>query len=155
MSTDETKPPRLFTVEEANAMLPLVKSIARDLCDRSREVNELRERLALLDNRQRNDADVFSQEVTQIREEYQSRCEEIEALANELVELGIEPKNGPEGLVDFPSMMDGRIVYLCWKLGEPEVLHWHELDAGFAARQPLTAGSVSDGSIIGDESLGG
>ena len=51
----------------------------------------------------------------------------------------------PEGLVDFPSRLDGRTVFLCWRLGEPEVLHWHELDAGFAGRQPLVAGSVADG----------
>jgi hypothetical protein len=42
--------------------------------------------------------------------------------------------------------MDGRIVFLCWKLGEPEVTHWHELDAGFAGRQSLVAGSVADGA---------
>jgi len=60
--------------------------------------------------------------------------------------LGVEPKNGPEGLVDFPAVLDGRPVYLCWKLGEPEVLHWHDLDAGFRGRQPLTAGSAAGGS---------
>jgi hypothetical protein len=59
-----------------------------------------------------------------------------------------------EGLVDFPSLMDGRIVYLCWRLGEPEVLHWHELKSGFAGRQSLTAGSLSEG-YGGDDSLNG
>ena len=42
-------------------------------------------------------------------------------------------------------MMDGRVVYLCWKLGEPEILFWHEIDGGFRNRQPLTAGSIADG----------
>ena len=56
-------------------------------------------------------------------------------------DLGVEPKNAVEGLVDFPSIMDDRVVYLCWKLDEPEVLYWHEVDAGFAGRQPLTASS--------------
>ena len=63
----------------------------------------------------------------------------------ELRDLGVEPKNGPEGLVDFPSLLDGRVVYLCWKLDETEVAHWHEIDGGFAGRQPLTAGSVAGG----------
>jgi hypothetical protein len=58
--------------------------------------------------------------------------------------LGVEPKGG-DGLVDFPALWDGRLVYLCWKLGEPEVLYWHEIDAGFAGRQPLTADSVGTG----------
>ncbi len=62
----------------------------------------------------------------------------------ELRALGVEPKSGPEGLVDFPSLMDERVVFLCWKLGENEVTNWHELDAGFRGRQSLVAGTVSD-----------
>jgi hypothetical protein len=50
-------------------------------------------------------------------------------------------------------MMDGRLVYLCWKYDEPEVLYWHELDAGFAGRQPLTCGSVSGQEGDGDRGL--
>ena len=50
---------------------------------------------------------------------------------------GIELKDYFTGLIDFPCRMDGREVYLCWRLGEPEVGHWHELDAGFAGRQKL------------------
>ena len=70
--------------------------------------------------------------------DFEKPVAEIEANVEELRALGVEPKNGPEGLVDFPAMMEGRPVYLCWKLGEPEVLHWHDLDAGFRGRQPLT-----------------
>ena len=62
----------------------------------------------------------------------------------------MEPKGAVEGLVDFPAEMDGRIVYLCWKLGEPEVLHWHDLESGFAGRQSLVAG-VSHGGRRRDE----
>jgi hypothetical protein len=64
--------------------------------------------------------------------------EKLASYINELTKLGVELK-GPDGLCDFPSIMDGREVCLCWRLGEPEVMHWHELDAGFAGRQPLTA----------------
>jgi hypothetical protein len=67
----------------------------------------------------------------------------LQGYVEELRDLGVEPKGAIEGLVDFPAQIDGRLVYLCWKLGEPEVLYWHEIDAGFAGRQPLTAGSVS------------
>ena len=55
----------------------------------------------------------------------------------ELRALGVEPKSGTEGLVDFPALLDGRKVYLCWKLGESRVLFWHDLEAGFVGRQPL------------------
>jgi hypothetical protein len=68
--------------------------------------------------------------------------------------LGVEPKSGPEGLIDFPSLVDDRLVYLCWKLGEPEVLYWHELEAGFRGRQSLVAGSVAqDTSERPDDTL--
>ena len=73
---------------------------------------------------------------------------------DELRHLGVEPKNGPEGLVDFPAMIDGRPVYLCWKVGELEVLHWHDLDAGFRGRQPLTAGTAS-GTATSSEAVDG
>jgi hypothetical protein len=131
-------------VEQANAALPLVRAIASDLADLTREVIERRERLSLLRNgRHAERQDAYSAELAQIEDELEKDALRLQEYIGELRALGVEPKNGLEGLVDFPSMMDGRPVYLCWKLGEPEVLHWHELDAGFQGRQPLVAGSVS------------
>jgi hypothetical protein len=63
----------------------------------------------------------------------------------ELQALGVEPANGPEGVVDFPSVLDGHKISLCWKIGEPEVMYWHDPDAGCAQRRPLTVGSVAGG----------
>ena len=63
----------------------------------------------------------------------------------ELRDLGVEPTSGPDGLVDFPAVLDGRNVHLCGKLGEPEVLYWHEVGAGFRERQPLVEGSLAGG----------
>ena len=60
----------------------------------------------------------------------------------ELTVLGVEPKGALEGLVDFPAMHEDREVYLCWRLGESEITHWHETDAGFAGRKPLTVAAV-------------
>ena len=54
------------------------------------------------------------------------------SISIELKALGVEPANGPEGMVDFPSVLDGRKVALCWKLGEPEVIYWHDPEAGCA-----------------------
>ena len=65
------------------------------------------------------------------------RVDRVGRVLEELRELGAEPKGLAEGLVDFPAMIDGRIVYLCWKLGESKIRHWHEIDAGFSSRQPL------------------
>jgi hypothetical protein len=60
----------------------------------------------------------------------------------ELGELGIELKDFDTGLIDFPSQMDNREVYLCWRLGEEEVAHWHEIDAGFSGRRKIASESV-------------
>ncbi len=129
-------------VEEANAMLPLVRAIASDLVDLSRDVVERRQRLSQLIARDDEDIDPndpYKSELVQIREELEKDARRLQEYVEELRQLGVEPKEATKGLVDFPSMMDDRIVYLCWKLDEPEVLYWHELDAGFAGRQLLTA----------------
>ncbi len=134
---------KVFTVEQANAALPLVRAIATDLAELSRDVIERRERLSsLLSGRQRGARDVYGEELAHIETELEKDTERLQGYVEGLRELGVDPKNGPEGLIDFPAVMEGRAVYLCWKLGEAEVLHWHDLDAGFRGRQPLAAGSV-------------
>jgi len=157
MMSDEYRPKKLFTVEQANAALPLVRAITADLVQLSRDVMERRERLAFLTGRRPSPTnDPYSEELAQIQDELEKDNAQLQAYVDELRELGVEPKSGPEGLVDFPSMMDGRIVFLCWKHGEPEVMYWHEVDAGFAGRQSLVAGSMAedgDGDGPRDESL--
>jgi hypothetical protein len=62
----------------------------------------------------------------------------IGKLTTELNEIGVELKDYGRGLIDFPSMRNGRVVLLCWQLGEPDSIQWwHEQEAGFAGRQPL------------------
>ncbi len=150
MATSEYKPVRLFTIEQANAMLPLVRAITTDLASLARDVVERRNRLALLTaGRKFKEGDPYSDELAQIKKDIERDGQRLVEYMNELKELGVEPKGAVEGLVDFPAEMDGRIVFLCWKLGEPEVLHWHDLESGFAGRQSLVAGvSHGDG---GDE----
>jgi hypothetical protein len=151
MMSEPYRPRKVFTVEQANAALPLVRSITTDLVRLSRELIERRERLALLSAGRTSSAkDPYTEELAQIEDELDKDSEQLRTYVEELRELGVEPKSGPEGLVDFPAMMDGRLVFLCWKLGEPEVLHWHDLDAGFSGRQSLVAASGidADGSHI-------
>jgi len=128
-------------------MLPLVRAVAKDLSDLSRDVIERRERLAhLLAGRNKQSTDLYGEELSQIEEELEKDGSRLREYVEELKRLGVEPKNGPEGLVDFPTLIDGREAYLCWKLGEPEVLFWHELEAGFAGRQSLTAEAGVNGA---------
>lgn len=155
-ASDEYKPARLFTIEQANAMLPLVRAICSDLSNLARDVMERRHRLALLTaGRELKAGDPYSDELAHMEAELERDAARLQEYVDELRELGVEPKGALEGLVDFPCEVEGRVAYLCWKLGEPEVLYWHDLDAGFAGRQPLTAGSVADGYGQDDESLNG
>lgn len=70
--------------------------------------------------------------------DYVNTLYKIGKLTTEILEAGVEIKDHTIGLIDFPSIRDGRTVYLCWKFGEgEEISWWHELDGGFAGRQPL------------------
>jgi len=130
----------VFTVEQANAMLPLVRAIVGDMVALSREVIERRQRLDQLnDGREAQVGDPYSDELFQIEQELDKDDARLQAFSEELLQLGVEPKGAAEGLVDFPAVIDGRMAYLCWQYNEPEILYWHELDAGFAGRKPLTA----------------
>ena len=152
MARKRTRPRRIFTIEEANAALPLVRAIVSDLAELSCEVIERRRRLSLLlDGRAADSSDPYREELVQIAEESEKDSRRLREYVQELWDLGVEPTSGPEGLVDFPAVVDGRKVYLCWKLGEPEVLYWHEMDAGFRERQPLTESSLAAESLSGDE----
>ncbi len=147
MSRKQPKIRRKFTVREANAALPLVRAIVRDSTELSREVIERRERLStLLAGRLRDTHDVYREELVQIEEELQNDSRRLQEFVEELLQLGVEPRSVTEGLVDFPTVMDGQAAYLCWKLGEPEVLYWHERGAPYHDRQPLAAPTVASGS---------
>lgn len=145
MSGNPWKNRKVFTVEQANAALPLIRAIAKDLSELSRDVIDRRERLSLLlRGRERDKRDLYAEELAQVQQDLESDSERLRSFVEELRELGVDPKDGPEGLIDFPAVMDGRPVYLCWKLGEPEVLYWHDLEAGFRGRQSLAAGSIHE-----------
>ncbi|MGD2161842.1 MAG: DUF2203 domain-containing protein [Anaerolineales bacterium] len=61
----------------------------------------------------------------------------VQDLATQIKSYDVLIKDVRNGLIDFPSRREGRIVLLCWRYGEPEVAHWHEIDTGYADRQPL------------------
>ena len=137
---------RLFTIEQANASLPLVRSITADLVGRTREFVERKERLeGLLAGRRLAPGDPYDEELAQVCTELEQEAQRIEEYQTELRDLGVLPQGPFDGLVDFPSLRDGRIVFLCWKFGESEVTHWHETDAGFAGRRPLETASAVGG----------
>jgi hypothetical protein len=129
---------KYFTVAEANALLPLLRSILRDVTELAGDLRDRHERLARLESTPRESlGDAYKEELQQIQAEFERDQERMREYEAELKSLGVELKDYYTGLVDFPCRMDGRDVYLCWRVGEPDVAHWHELDAGFAGRRKL------------------
>ena len=141
MASDYT-PKRLFTIDEANHMLPLVRAIVADLMQLSQQVIDTRRRLDhLTRGRDMSEGDPYDDELADVERGLEKDTRQLQEYVNELRDLGVEPKGLAEGLVDFPALLDDRIVFLCWKHGEEEVTHWHDIDSGFAGRQPLVAGA--------------
>jgi len=124
---------KLFTVEEANTLLasvrPIVKSIQRS-------------------HRRLSTFEVAAKQASEGAEtggggmvqggQYARLLLELSSGAGQLESLGVQLKDYTQGLIDFPSMRDGRVVLLCWKADEGDrVEWWHDVEAGFAGRQPL------------------
>jgi hypothetical protein len=126
---------RIFTVEEANRTLPLVGRIVDDLVrDHRIWEDKVREfELATVGSSPEHPDAIADL----LQTEAQRLAREIEGYIAELNALGVIVKGMDTGLVDFRGQIDGREVYYCWKLGEPSVMYWHEIDAGFVGRQRL------------------
>ncbi|HZT78824.1 MAG TPA: DUF2203 domain-containing protein [Gemmataceae bacterium] len=130
---------KYFTTAQANAALPLVRAIVQDITRLANDLHERRDRLSRLrPGKQAQIGSAHQEELQHVLEEFERDQERMGEYEQELRSLGVELKDPYTGLVDFPCRMGDRDVYLCWQLGEPEVTHWHELDAGFAGRQKLT-----------------
>jgi len=120
---------RLFDVEEAERMLPLVRTIVRGMMDDFAERRERLRELAAFRSR--------GEDEEPVRHEIDLLTEKLVEAAEELADLGIECKGVEQGLVDFPSERDGEVVYLCWRYGEERIEWWHPVEAGYAGRRPI------------------
>ena len=127
-----------YTLDEANATLPLLRVILRDVTALAVELRGQYERLMRLQETDGLD-DAHKEEVHQLVQEFERSQERMREYELELEELGVELKDHTTGLVDFRHLRNGKEVYLCWRLEEPAVTHWHDLNAGFAGRQKLEA----------------
>jgi hypothetical protein len=124
-------PNRYFTVEEANAVLLILRPIvASMLAARERIVAAQPELWPVLEKAAGNGG---SDKASAVLVDFETLRRNVKAVEG----LGIELKDINTGLVDFLSQRDGRDVYLCWRFDEPKVAFWHDLEAGLAGRQPL------------------
>lgn len=141
---------KAFTVAEANELIPELESVLQRVRDQGAEMRKRYEQVQILDalwGEKLMDPDTPDHgEFVEHRDGIARLAEEIErAVEEEIRGRGIRfPPGGLEhGLLDFPTTYDGRWVYLCWRAGEPEVEAWHEVESGFAGRQPLTPEQAS------------
>ncbi len=130
----------LYTVDHANRALLLVRRIVQDIVQEHRRWQEAIGELDLLGAS--TPSEFPDPRITALERRIQQLARDIDGYQRELDQLGIQLKDRGIGLIDFPSEMDGRPVLLCWRLGEPSVQFWHDIDAGFAGRQPLSPSLV-------------
>jgi hypothetical protein len=127
---------KLYTLEEANAMLPLLRVILRDITTLAVELRGRYERLVRMQETDGLD-EAHKEEVHQLVEEFERGQDKMREYELELEKLDVELKDYYTGLIDFRHVKDGKEVYLCWRMDEPEVAHWHDLNSGFNGRQRI------------------
>ncbi|MDX6402995.1 MAG: hypothetical protein QOH70_450 [Blastocatellia bacterium] len=124
---------KLFTVEEANSLLPSVRPIVKSIQRSHRRLTSFQTTAKHAAEGAENGGGGMTQ-----GPRYARVLIDLSLGAGHLETLGVQLKDYSQGLIDFPSMRDGRVVLLCWKADEGDELEWwHDLETGFGGRQPL------------------
>ncbi|HEV2647501.1 MAG TPA: DUF2203 domain-containing protein [Acidobacteriaceae bacterium] len=130
---------KTFTLTEAQTVLPVVESLLRRAqaanlraAQLNREMQELSQKIFLSGGMHVNVA-----QAARRRAEREKAVKETTDTLAEMEEIGVVLKDLDQGLLDFPAILEGRTVLLCWKLGEKEIAFWHSTEEGFAGRKPL------------------
>jgi hypothetical protein len=129
--------PEHYTRAEAEALLPRLEGMLRELQLLRDELAEQEEHYTALRTRVLSNGHNMQGNAQRIRMAIATMTAQITQRIHVIAELGVIVKDLEAGLVDFPAMRGGREVYLCWRLGEDHIGWWHEVDSGFAGRQPL------------------
>ena len=124
---------KLFTIQEANALLPSVRGILAGIQQAHRGLAQYRDQAKKASDAADQGGGGLKYGVV-----YATLLTELASYIAELERIGVQLKDFERGLVDFPSLREGRVVFLCWQMGEGDELEWwHDVDAGFAGRTPL------------------
>jgi hypothetical protein len=132
---------RFYDIDDANQTLTELEAILRLLADQREELVRLRDQ-ATENAPQTPDGEPAGDGLTEeerrlLRLRMQGLIDQMAAGVARIDRLGITLRDIPTGLVDFPALVAGRPVWLCWRRGEDAVGYWHELDSGFGGRRPL------------------
>jgi len=130
-------PPRRFTLQEAENLLPRLTDVLSRMRTLKAQHDRLERELALVAIKSASNGHDVDIESRQRQAGLQQIAQQINGLIEDIQEIGCEVKGIEEGLVDFRTLLAGREVYLCWKLGEETIDWWHDLDTGFSGRQRL------------------
>ena len=131
--------PRYFTLREAEGLLPTIKEgLAEAIADKERveaidqAMSDLSARICMTGGAEVNPAQVAHQRLERV-----SLVHSIEKKVSEIQRSGCLVKDLDMGLLDFPALLDGVEVYLCWKLGEPRIEWWHSTEEGYSGRRRI------------------
>lgn len=135
---DEVK---YFKLDEAQALLPVLETLLKRAIEAKRAVEEIEERMQELSRKIFLSGGLFVdvERVRRRRAAHESHIQQAKDSLAEIDAIGVQVKDLETGLLDFPCLIDGETVLLCWKMGESRIEFWHTLDAGFRGRQPLDA----------------
>jgi hypothetical protein len=129
---------RNFTPDEANELLPVVRPLVERMVEGKRALDAAQAEADDVSTRiSGNGGGLPPARLAEVNAELSRRATELAGALEEIQELGVVVKDLDTGLVDFPSVREGRDVLLCWRLGEDRVAYWHGYDDGFAGRQPI------------------
>jgi hypothetical protein len=122
---------RIFTLAEATRLIPQLRTILAEAGTEWTEMRRLNPEIQKV--RDKVPLDGFSPVGTP----YVVAATRLVSLLHQVKEMGVHIKDIDKGLCDFPYMRNGLVVYLCWHLGEDAIAYWHDVEAGFAGREPL------------------
>jgi len=126
-------------LSEAQTLLPVVEALLRKAQMAGARAGELEQEMQELSHRifMSGGMHVNVAQAARRRAEREKALQETRDTLAEMDEIGVQVKDLEKGLLDFPSLMDGKDVLLCWKLGEKKIEYWHLPEDGFAGRKPL------------------
>ena len=138
---------RFYAIDEANAALPEVERILAALRDQREELIELRDRVvAATPDGGETPTTGAAEQIRLLRLGMQGLIDQMQAGVARLVDMDITLREISTGLIDFPALVSGRPIWLCWRLGEADVAHWHAHDEGYDSRRPLSELPMGRGS---------
>ena len=130
---------RTFTLDEAQVLLPVLESLLRTSIDGKKLIESVDAELQETAHRVFLNGGMFLNIVHLARRkaEREKSIRQVRDAMAEIDAIGVQVKDLDVGLLDFPCTVDGKIVLLCWKLGEEGITYWHGTDEGFAGRKPI------------------